>query len=271
MENKDVAAIFAEIADILEIQEGNPFRIRSFRRAAQIVENLSFGVAGAIQEDPEKLRSIAGIGKGTLQKIKELVETGRCEEHEKLKQQIPPSLLPMLELQNLGPKKISLFWKELNVSTLEELEEAAGQQKLRTLAGMGEKSEARILKSIGDYRRMQGRFKLDDGIEISESLIGYLETKISVHRIAAAGSVRRRRETVGDIDILVTCEDPPKAISAFVQHPDASQVLASGDTKASIVLRRGLQADLRVLEDESFGAAFPLVQSLPGPPVSRGV
>ena len=256
MENKDVAAIFAEIADILEIQEGNPFRIRSFRRAAQIIDNLSFSVSGAIQEDPEKLRSISGIGKGTLQKIKELVETGRCQEHEKLKQQVPPSLLPMLELQNLGPKKISLFWKELNVSSLEELEEAADQQKLRTLPGMGEKSEAKILKAIEDHRRMQGRFQLDDGIEISESLIAYLESKISVHRIAAAGSVRRRRDTVGDIDILVTCEGPQKAISAFVQHPDASQVLASGDTKASIVLRRGLQADLRVLEDESFGAAL---------------
>ena len=104
---------------------------------------------------------------------------------------------------------------------------------------MGEKSEAKILKAIVDYRRIQGRFQLDDGIEISEGLIDYLESKISVHRIAAAGSVRRRRDTVGDIDILVTCEEPPKAISAFVQHPDASQVVASGDTKASIVLRRG--------------------------------
>jgi len=256
MENKDVAAIFAEIANILEIQESNPFRIRSFRRAAQIIENLSFNVTGTIQKDPGKLRAIPGIGDGTLQKIEELVKTGTCEELEKLKQEIPSSLLPMLKLQNLGPKKISVFWKKLNISTLEELEKAALQQKIRTLPGMGEKSEAKILKAIKNYRQIQGRFQLDDGIEISTNLVNYLKSKIKTNRIAAAGSVRRRRETVGDIDILITCKNSSKAIQTFVQHPDVTQVLASGNTKASIVLRRGLQADLRVLEDNSFGAAL---------------
>ena len=180
MENKDVAAIFAEIANILEIQESNPFRIRSFRRSAQIIESLSFNVTITIQKDPGKLRAIPGIGDGTLQKIDELVKTGKCEELEKLKQKIPSSLLTMLKLQNLGPKKISVFWKKLNISTLEELEKAALQQKIRTLPGMGEKSEAKILKAIKNYRQIQGRFQLDDGIEISTNLVKYLKSKIKI-------------------------------------------------------------------------------------------
>ena len=256
MENKDLARFFTEIADILEIQEGNPFRIRSFRRTAQIIKDLSFNGADAVLEDPQKLKSISGIGDGAIKKMQEIVETGQCQEHEDLKQQIPASLLPLTKIQNLGPKKVSLFWKALDITSLEELEKAAREEKLRSLPGMGEKSEAKILKAIHDYRQLQGRFRLDDGIEISQVLIEYLRQQVEVNRIAAAGSVRRRRETIGDIDILVTCDAPVEVIDAFTGHPDVQEVLARGETKASVVLRRGLQADLRVLEDESFGAAL---------------
>ena len=256
MENKDLARFFTEIADILEIQEGNPFRIRSFRRTAQIIKDLSFNGADAVLEDPQKLKSISGIGDGAIKKMQEIVETGKCQEHQDLKQQIPASLLPLTQIQNLGPKKVSLFWKALDITSLEELEKAAREEKLRSLPGMGEKSEAKILKAIHDYRQLQGRFRLDDGIEISQVLIEYLRQQVEVNRIAAAGSVRRRRETIGDIDILVTCDAPVEVIDAFTGHPDVQEVLARGETKASVVLRRGLQADLRVLEDESFGAAL---------------
>jgi DNA polymerase (family 10) len=256
MENKDLARIFSEIADILEIQEANPFRIRSFRRTAQIIRDLTFNGVQASQEDPEKLRKISGIGEGTIKKIQEIAETGASQEHEDLKGQIPPLLLTLLDLQNLGPKKISLFWKTLNISTIDELEKAAREEKLRPLPGMGEKSEAKILKAIEDHRLLQGRFRLDDGIEICQELMEYLESTVQLKRISPAGSVRRRRETVGDIDILVTCDSPQKAIDAFIGHPDVQEVLSQGETKASVVLRRGLQADLRVLEDESFGAAL---------------
>ena len=256
MENKDLASIFSEIADILEIQEANPFRIRSFRRAAQIIRDFTFNGAQASREDPEKLRKIPGIGEGTIKKIQEIAETGASQEHEDLKAQIPPSLLTLLELQNLGPKKISLFWKTLDIGTIDELEKAARAEKLRTLPGMGEKSEAKILKAIEDHRLLQGRFLLDDGIEICQGLMDYLKSKVNLKRVSPAGSVRRRRETVGDIDILVTCDSPLEAIDAFIGHPDVQEVLAQGETKASVVLRRGLQADLRVLEDESFGAAL---------------
>ena len=256
MENKDLARFFTEIADILEIQEGNPFRIRSFRRTAQIIKDLSFSGADAAIKDPQKLKSISGIGDGAIKKMQEIVETGKCKEHEDLKRQVPASLLPLTKIQNLGPKKVSLFWKTLDITSVEELEKAAREGKLRSLPGMGEKSEAKILKAIHDYRRLQGRFRLDDGIEISQLLMDYLSSKVTINRIAAAGSVRRRRETIGDIDILVTCDAPGDVIDAFTEHPDVQEVLAKGETKASVVLRRGLQADLRVLEDQSFGAAL---------------
>lgn len=256
MENKDLARIFREIADILEIKEDNPFRIRSFRRTAQTLENLGFNATQAVQEDVEKLRALSGIGPGTIKKIQEIAQTEQCREHLRLKTQIPASLLTLLELQNLGPKKIALFWKTLNITTLDALQAAALGKKLRELPGVGEKSEQKILQAIEDYRQSQGRFRLDDGIEISQALIRHLEGKTKVRRIAAAGSVRRRRETIGDVDILLTCESAPEAIDAFVRHPDVGQVLAQGETRASVVLARGLQADLRVLEDESFGAAL---------------
>lgn len=256
MENKDLAHIFSEMADILEIQDSNPFRIRSFRRVAQIIENLSFSVTHSVRDNPQELQEIPGIGAGAIRRIQEIVQTRHSQEHEDLRNQVPPSLLALLELQNLGPKKISLFWKSLNITTIDELEKAAREQRLRHLPGMGEKSEAIILKSIEEYRSFQGRFRLDDGMKVADNLIEYLKSKTDLRRIAAAGSVRRRCETVGDIDILVTCKSPETVIEAFTEYPDVIQVLAKGNTKASVTLRRDLQSDLRVLDDDSFGSAL---------------
>ena len=256
MENKDLARIFSEIADILEIKEDNSFRIRSFRRTAQILENLSFNAAPAAEEDVEKLGAVSGIGAGTIAKIQEIAQTGQCREHEELKAQIPRSLLTLLELPNLGPKKIALFWKSLNITSVDELEAAAVEEKLRQLPGLGEKSEQNILQAIENFRRSQGRFRLDDGMEVSQALIDHLKSAVTVRRVAASGSVRRRCETIGDVDILLTCQSPSEAMDAFVHYPGLRQVLARGDTKASVILSRGLQADLRVLDDNSFGAAL---------------
>ncbi len=256
MENRDLALIFDEMANILEIQNGNPFRIRSFHRSAQIIENLSMNVARALEEGDEKLRKISGIGPGTIEKIREIVETGDCQEYLQLRNQVPPTLLTLLKLRHLGPKKISLFWKTLNITTIDELEAATQSRKLQILPGIGERSESKIFKSIQEYRLSQGRFRLDDGIALSQSLIDYLKDRVKVKRIAAAGSLRRRKETIGDIDILVTCQSPSHIIQVFVQHPDITEIVAQGSTKASIILRRGLRADLRVLDEGCFGSSL---------------
>jgi len=256
MDNKEIAAVFGEIADILELKEENPFRIRSYRRVAETLRNVGIDISRTVLEDPDKLRAIPGVGEATFGKILKLVKTGACKEHDQLLSEVPASLLTLLELQNLGPKKIALFWKQLGITTLDELEKAATSNRLRTLSGMGERSEAKILKAIDDFRRREGRIRLDTGIEISQSFISYIKEKIDVDRLAVAGSVRRRKETIGDIDILVSCDQPTEVIEAFVKHPSVKEILARGETKGSVKTRRAIQVDLRVLPDDSFGAAL---------------
>ncbi len=256
MENRDIAAVFQRIAHLLEIKGGNPFRIRSFERSGQIIETLPFQAADAIRKDPEELRAISGIGGGTIAKIKEIVETGTCREIEDLSAEVPASLLDLLKLPGVGPKKVNRLWKELGITTLDALEEAARSQKLRDLSGLGRKSEEKILQGIEIYRRSFGRFRLDAGIEVSRSLIEHLEERVEIKRIEAAGSLRRRRETVGDVDILLSCATPEQASQAFVEHPRVVEVVAQGPIKTSVKLRGGLACDLRVVEDGSFGAAL---------------
>ncbi|RPI25775.1 MAG: DNA polymerase/3'-5' exonuclease PolX [Acidobacteria bacterium] len=256
MENRDLAAMFEEMADILEIKGENPFRIRSFRRVADILHGLDFNVASTVMENPDKLRAIPGIGEGTMRKIGEVVAVGRCEEHERLRAEIPASMLPLLRLQGLGPKRIHLIWESLRISTLDELEAAARDQKLRTVPGIGAKTEGTILNAIADYRRAQGRFRLDQALEAGAPLLAFLRDEPSIVRLETAGSIRRRRETIGDIDILVTTAEPRKAIDHFLRYPGIRSVLGSGETKTSITISKGLQADLRVLEEKSFGAAL---------------
>ncbi len=256
MENADLARVFVEMADILEILEGNSFRIRSFRRVAQILENLGFSAARAALEDPQRLMALPGIGAGTLKKVRELAETGECREHAELRAQIPPSLVTLLELPGLGPRKIAMFWRELQIATVDDLEAAASQHRLRSLPGMGEKTEEKILKGIQEYRRREGRFRLDYGAEVSEALEKHLRASVEIHRLAPAGSLRRRRETVGDLDLLVACSDPPAAMESLVRYPRVRDVLVRGDTKTSVVLPRQLQVDLRIVDESCFGAAL---------------
>ena len=256
MDNIDLAVIFDQIANILEIKDENPFRIRSYRRVAEALKNAGFDVARAALDDPDRVRSIPGIGEATFRKILELVQTGDCQEHSRLLSEVPGSLLTLLELQNLGPRKIAVLWKELGITTLDQLEEAARRQQLRTLSGFGGKSEAKILEAVRSHRGRAGRIRLDRAIAIADNLIQHLQKNAKIQRIAAAGSVRRRRETIGDIDILTSGEDPQGIIDLFVNHDTAEEVIVRGDTKASIRNRQGHQIDLRVLEDASFGSAL---------------
>lgn len=254
--NREIADVFQEMARLLEIKEGNPFRIRSFERAAQIIEDLPEEVEDLLKEHPKKLESISGIGPGTISRIHEIVQTGACRDLEDLRAEVPPSLLQLLELQNLGPRKVYRLWKELGITNLVELEKALEAGKVQRISGMGEKSAEKLQESIRRYRRRTGRFRLDHALQASRSILEHVQKSGLAERTACAGSLRRRRETVGDIDILATSEQPEALIAEFLEHPSIREVTAHGATKVSVRLKQGLACDLRVVEPDAFGAAL---------------
>jgi DNA polymerase (family 10) len=256
MENADMARIFSEIADLMEIKGANPFRIRSFRMAALNIENSVLNLETLVKGEKEKLQEIPGIGKGIAGRIVEIVERGDCEDHRKLLDEVPGSLLDLLQIEGVGPKKVKLFHEELGVKTVDDLEREAMAKRLRDLPKMGARSEEKLLKAISDYRGRVGRFLLRDAMEVIASYTQYLGELDGVLKIEPAGSFRRRRDTVGDLDILVTCRKGTPVMDHFIGYGDLAEVVAHGETKSSVKLRSKLQVDLRVLEPESFGAAL---------------
>jgi len=255
MENKTIADIFTEIADILEIQGENPFRVRSYRNAARTIEDMSRSLESLVKAD-ENLEEIPGIGKSMSEKIREILSSGKCHTLEELRSKIPPGLTELLKLQGLGPKKVKVLYDELAVDSVDRLEKAAQAGRLRNLPGMGVKTEEKILKSIEHYRAGMGRFKLSVGFQYAEALLRHLKGVLGVKRLDPAGSFRRRRETIGDLDILAICGKGCKVMDRFAGYGDVAEVLARGETKSSVRLKCGLQVDLRVLEEESYGAAL---------------
>jgi DNA polymerase (family 10) len=255
MENKTIADIFTEIADILDIQGENPFRIRSYRNAARTIEDMSESLEDLVKagKSPEE---IPGIGKSISEKIQELLATGKCRSLEELRSQVPPGLTELLKLEGLGPKKVKVLYEELEVDSVDRLEKAAQAGRLRNLPGMGLKTEEKILKSVEHYRSGMGRFKLSVGFQYAEALLKHLKGTPGLKRLDPAGSFRRLRETIGDLDILAICGKGCKVMDRFTGYGDVDEVLAKGETKSSVRLKCGLQVDLRVLEEESFGAAL---------------
>jgi len=255
VENKSIADIFTEIADILDIQGENPFRIRSYRNAARTIGDLTENLENMVKAggNPEE---IPGIGKSMHEKIVEIVKTGKCQSLEELKKITPPGLTELLRLDGLGPKKVKLLYDELGVDSVDRLEKAAQAGRLRNLAGMGEKTEEKILKSVEQFRAGIGRFKLSIGFTYAGALERYLGDVPGVKRLDPAGSFRRRSETIGDLDILAICAQSSKVMDRFTAYGEVKDVIAKGETKSSIRLRNGLQVDLRVLDDESYGAAL---------------
>jgi len=255
VENKSIADIFTEIADILDIQGENPFRIRSYRNAARTIGDLTENLENLVKAggNPEE---IPGIGKSMHEKIVEIVKTGKCQSLEELKKKTPPGLTELLRLDGLGPKKVKLLYDELGVDSVDRLEKAAQAGRLRNLAGMGEKTEEKILKSVEQFRAGIGRFKLSIGFTYAGALERYLGDVPGVKRLDPAGSFRRRSETIGDLDILAICAQSSKVMDRFTAYGEVKDVIAKGETKSSIRLRNGLQVDLRVLDDESYGAAL---------------
>ena len=261
MDNKAIANILYDTADLLEIDGQDSFRIRSYRNAAQAIEAHSQQIKDLIS-DPKQVLAIPGIGKGMLNNLKELFENGKLAVQAELLEKYHPSMLQLLKIQGLGPKTIALIWSAYKVSDVDGVEKLAREGKIRTLPRMGEKHEAKLLKAIEDYRRIGGRFLIDAAEIEAEKLIAYVEQFSGIDKITPAGSLRRGRETVGDLDILVTgsacCTEQGRqdAISHVAKYPPLVDVIASGDNKISFHLRNGLQVDVRLLPPESFGAAM---------------
>src|SRR5580658_153597 len=261
MDNKAIANILYETADLLEIDGQDSFRIRSYRNAAQAIENHSQQIKQLIA-DPKKVLEISGIGKSMLRNLQELLTEGKLTTQKELLEKYHPSMLQLLKIQGLGPKTIALIWSAYKVSDVDGVEKLAREGKIRELPRMGEKHEAKLLKAIADYRRISGRFLIDAAEAEAEKLTEYLEKFPGIDKVTPAGSLRRGRETAGDLDMLVTgtaCateEGRQKAIAYVAQFPPLIDVIASGDNKISFHLRSGMQVDVRLLPPDSFGAAM---------------
>jgi len=261
VDNKSIAGILYETADLLEIDGQDSFRIRSYRNAAEAIEAVPQQISELINE-PKQVLAIPGIGKGMLNNLKEMLSEGRLTLHADLLKKYKPSMLQLLKVQGLGPKTISLIWSAYQVCDLEGVAQLAREGKIRILPRMGEKHEQKLLKAIEDYRRIAGRFLLDTAETQAEKIIEHLRDYPGVDKATPAGSLRRGRETVGDLDILVTgpacCDDAErqKLIEHIIKLPGLMEILARGENKVSFRLRGGMQVDVRFLPPESFGAAM---------------
>ncbi len=258
MINQQISEIFQEIGDILEIKDENRFKILAYQRAAQIIRNLATDLGKVYKKDPKKILEIKGIGKDLYLKIVEIIETGKCDMHQRLLEEIPNGVLDMLRLRGVGPKKVKMFYITLGLKSLKELEKACRSGKIHVLPGMGEKTELGILKAIDDMQRFSQRTLMPFALEEANLIIEYLKKKKSVKNIQYGGSLRRRKETVGDIDILVSSskKDAAEIMNHFIKYSEVEEVLAHGATKSSIVLITGIQVDLRVVEPSTYGAAL---------------
>ncbi len=253
MKNKEIADIFNEIADILEIKGDNPFRIRAYRRAGQHIEGIAKDIASLSHEE---LLELPGIGKDLADKIEEYLKTGKMRSHEELKKEAPEGLSALLSVPSLGPKTAKLLYEKLKIKNIAELEDLAKKHKLAGLPGIKEKTEENILRGIELLKRGKDRQPLGRVLPLAAEIIGQLREKAPLKKISVAGSLRRMKDTVRDIDILVTSSNSNDVMKAFVRLPHVKEILMQGPTKSSIITHEGIQVDLRVVEEESFGAAL---------------
>jgi DNA polymerase (family 10) len=255
MENPEIARILAEVADILEIQNENPFRIRAYRNATRTVEGLTTPLRKWVEEGRD-LTGLPGIGKEMASHIREMVETGTLGFRDELLAEVPRSLIELMRLPALGPKKAKKIFDQLAVGSVDELEAAAREGRIAALPGFGAKSQEKILAGIQEYRLHGGRYRLSDAERAVEPLLAYLREIPEVERLEVAGSYRRRRETVGDVDLLASAAHPVPVMERFRGYPQVDKILMAGDTRSTVVLGSGLQVDLRVVPAECYGAAL---------------
>lgn len=255
MQNVEVAHLFEDLADLLELDGANSFRVRAYRNAARTVESLSADIAAIVERDPTELQQLDGIGKDLADKIVVIVRTGQLPQLEELKAKIPPGVVQMLRIPGLGPKKVAALFKELGLDTLDALKQAAEQGQIAELKGFGKKTEQSILEGIALAAEAGQRVFLADAKSEADAIVADLQQLSSITQATVAGSCRRRKETVGDLDVLVTSSDHNAAMDRLAANPLVVKVLARGDTKQRVRLRSGLELDLRVVPDQSFGAA----------------
>jgi DNA polymerase (family 10) len=253
VKNQQIANIFNEIAELLEIKGENVFRVRAYRRAAQNIDGLSRDVASLTDEE---LAAVPGIGKDLIGKIHEYLEKGLIAKHEELKKEIPEGVLELLRVPGLGPKKAKQFYEALKIKSIDELESAIRNGRLSGLPGIQKKTEENILKGIELIKRGSERRPLGRVLPLAEDIVRRMKEEAPVDRIEVAGSIRRWKETVKDIDILTTSKKPEAVMDAFVKLPHVDRVLMRGPTKSSIITDDGIQVDLRVVEEDCFGAAL---------------
>ncbi|SEM11754.1 DNA polymerase (family 10) [Syntrophus gentianae] len=253
MKNTDIAGIFEQMANFLEIKGENPFKIRAYRRAAQVVEHLPREIAVMLASG-EDLKALPGIGQAIAAKMEELVRTGHLAAWETLKNSLPEGLSDLLEIPGIGPKTAYRLATELGISSVDELEQAIQQGKVASLFRLGDRTAENLLHQIQSLRRKDQRIPLGQALPVVEEVLSRLRLLTGAKNLLAAGSLRRFRETVGDIDLMGTAENPEAVIRSFVALPLVREVLVQGPTKASVILADGLQADLRMVEHEAFGS-----------------
>jgi len=257
MENREYAQMLSETADLMEIAGEDSFRIRSYRNGASAIEGYPERIEDILRNPERTVTDIPGIGKGLATVLKEILERGSFERRDEMLERYPPTALELLKIQGLGPKSIALIWNHFRVSTIDGLERLCREQKLQTLPRMGAKLEEKVLRSISQYRRSAGRFLLSFATATAHEFSAFFKDIPGIEDVTPAGSMRRAKETVGDLDLLVTGPGAEKALDAFVKHPRVHEVLVRGENKASArVGLEGLQVDVRALPRASYGAAL---------------
>lgn len=253
--NADIAKTFEDIADLLEIENANPFRVRAYRNAARLIQGLGVPVADMLAKN-EDLTELPGVGADLAGKITEIVQTGKCQALEKLRKKMPPTISELLKIPGLGPKRVRTLYEELDIHTLPQLARAARDERIRALPGFGPKTEQTIREAIETRVAAPSRCKLAIAAQYAKPLQRYLEATDGVQQVAVAGSYRRFKETVGDLDVVVTATDAANVMDRFTAYEEVKDVVSKGSTRSTVMLKCGLQVDLRVMEPECFGAAL---------------
>src|SRR2546429_328740 len=256
MQNPDIARLFDEVADLLEIQDANPFRVRAYRNAARTIRDFPESLADLVRSGTKDLTEIPGIGEDLAEKIAEIVGTGALKLHRQLAAKLPAGLLDLLRIPGLGPKRVKLLHKKLKVKSGGELAVALDQGRVQKLKGFGPKIEEKMRAGLGAAQQGERRMLLHEAETQANAIVGYLQAGGGIAEIAVAGSYRRRRETIGDLDILVTSGSSPQVMDRFAEYGEVAEVGSQGDTRATVKLRGGLQVDLRAVEPDAYGAAL---------------